>query len=265
MPVRLLHLSDIHFGAENPPALEAAGRYAGETAFDLLVVSGDLTQWGHRAEFKSAASWLAALPGPQLVTPGNHDTPWGGLIERAVSPFRRYARAIGRPSTATFAGLGLSVGAINSARGWQIRLNWSKGEVSRGQARWAAGRLAAAPPEAARVLVCHHPLVEVPGGPMTGRVRGGRSAAARFARAGIDVVLTGHLHAPFVQALPFDDGRTYAVGAGTLSLRERGVPPGFNDIEIDGDRMTVKAMAWTGLALEVSQAWSVTLRPRRTA
>ena len=262
MPVRLLHMSDIHFGSENPSALSAATTYAAETAFDLLVVSGDLTQLGHHAEFRSAASWLAALPGPQLATPGNHDTPWMGLVERAVAPFARYARAIGRPGTATFEGPGLSVGAINSARGWQIRLNWSKGEVSRRQAEGAARRLEAAPADAVRVLVCHHPLVEVPGGPMTARVRGGRRAAARFARAHIDVVLTGHLHAPFVQALPFGDERTYAVGAGTLSLRERGAPPSFNVIEIDGDQMTVKAMAWNERSLEVSRTWSVPLRPR---
>jgi 3',5'-cyclic AMP phosphodiesterase CpdA len=262
MPIRLLHMSDIHFGIENPSALEAASRFAAETPFDLLVVSGDFTQSGDHAEFRSASSWLAGLPGPRLMTPGNHDTPWMGLAERAAAPFSRYARAIGPPSSATFDASGLSAYALNSARGWQIRLNWSKGELSSRQAKMAVRRLQSAPPDSVRVVVCHHPLVEVEGGPMTGRVRGGAAAAERFATAGIDLILTGHLHAPFVQALPFGDGRTYAVGAGTLSLRERDAPPGFNVIEIADDRMTVRAMAWTGQALDVSHNWEVALRPR---
>lgn len=264
MTVRLLHMSDTHFGHENASAIEATAAYAAATAFDLLVVSGDITQNGDRDEFRSAAAWLATLPGPQLSTPGNHDTPWLGLIERMAMPFARYARAIGPPREASFDAPGLSARAINSARGWQIRLNWSKGEISRKQAEAVSRRLEAAPADALRVLVCHHPLVEVKGAPMTARVRGGRFAAKRFAEACIDMVLTGHLHAPFVQALPFFDERTYAIGAATLSLRERGSAPGFNVIEIDGDRMTVTAMTWDGRVLDGQRAWVVPLRPSRS-
>ena len=99
---------------------------------------------------------------------------------------------------------------------------------------------------------------------MTARVRGGAHAARRLVKAGADLIVTGHLHAPFVQALPFGDGLTYAVGAGTLSRRERGEPPSFNVITLDGDRLTVAVMAWDGHALGVGRAWEVALRPRPT-
>ncbi len=260
MPIRLLQFSDIHFGGENSEALSAATEFARAAPLDLLVLSGDITQFGHKEEFAAAAAWLAGAPGPRLSTPGNHDTPWFGLIERALSPFGRYEATIGPPAEASFASEGLCVEAINSARGWQVRLNWSKGEVTRRQARRAAERLAKAPQHAARVLVCHHPLVEVLGGPMTGRVRGGHYAATRFAAAGVDLILTGHLHAPFLQALPFGDGLTYAVGAGTLSLRERGVPAGFNVIEIEAGELTVTAMGWNGRDFEPWRTWAASLR-----
>jgi hypothetical protein len=55
---------------------------------------------------------------------------------------------------------------------------------------------------------------------------------------------------------------TYAVGAGTLSLRERGAPPGFNVIETIGEELSVTAMAWDGRALAVDRTWLVPLRPR---
>ena len=262
MPVRLLHMSDIHFGGENAAAVAAATAFAHTARFDLLVLTGDLTQFGHHDEFAALKDWLAELPGPQLATPGNHDTPWMGIAERVAAPFRRYACAVGPPEESAFDADGLAVRAINSARGWQIRLDWSKGHVSRSQASRAAKRLDAAAPGALRVLACHHPLVEAVGGPMTGRVRGGHFAARRLIAAGVDVVLTGHLHAPFVQPLPFGDGMTYAVGAGTLSLRERGARPGFNVVETIGDELLVTAMAWDGRALVADRTWSAPLRPR---
>jgi hypothetical protein len=82
-------------------------------------------------------------------------------------------------------------------------------------------------------VVCHHPLIEMLGGPMTAKVHGGTAAAQAFSQAGVDLVLTGHIHAPFVHPYPFADGCTQAVGSGTLSVRERGVPPSFNVIEVD--------------------------------
>ena len=262
MPIRLLHLSDIHFGGENTLAVGAFLAFAAQTSFDLIVLSGDITQYGKTEEFAAAAAWLGLLPGPQLAVPGNHDTPWMGLPERLVAPFYRYARAIGPPSETNYVSPGLVVHGLNTARGWQIRLNWSKGAVSRPQVRRAVRRLSAAPTEAIRVVVCHHPLVEFIGEPMTARVRGGRFAASLLSEANIDLVLTGHLHAPFVQPLPFGDLQTYAVGAGTLSLRERGEPPSFNILDIDADQVRVTAMAWDGRAFDPARHWSFQLRHR---
>ena len=262
MPLRLLHLSDIHFGHEDVAAIEAVAAYAAATPWDLMVITGDVTQYGTHDEFRAASAWLSALPGPRLVTPGNHDTPWMGLVERATAPFARYARTIGPPEAANFEAPGLAVRALNSARGWQIRLDWSKGEVSRRQAERVSRQFQAAPSDAIRVLACHHPLREAEGEPITARVRGGRFAAERFTRAGVDVILSGHLHMPFVEPLRFGDERTYAVGAGTLSLRLRHEPPGFNVIEFDGDQMRVDAMAWEAGAIGLRKSWTATLRPR---
>ena len=255
-------MSDIHFGGEDALALEAASAYARAARFDLLVVSGDLTQYGQPVEFRRAGEWLNGLPTPRLATPGNHDTPWMGLKDRLLRPFQSYENAIGPPAEDGFETEGLVARAINSARGWQIRLNWSKGEIDRRQVERVAGQFAAAPPGAVRVLACHHPLVEAIGEPMTARVRGGDHAARRMNAAAVDIVLTGHLHAPFVQALPHGDSMTYAVGAGTLSLRERGSPPGFNVIDIADGEITVTALAWTGKDLTTDRVWAVPLRPR---
>jgi len=239
MPVRLLHLSDIHFGAENRGAVAAVVDFARRAPFDLMIVSGDITQSGSLAEFAVAADWLAAFPGPRLCTPGNHDTPWMGLIDRVVRPFDDYGMSIGPHA-----------------------VGWSKGEISRPQTRRAIEAFDRDPPDDIRVLVCHHPLVEAVGEPMTARVRGGTVAARRLTQAGVDVVLSGHTHAPFCQSYPFGDRRTHAVGAGTLSTRERGVPASFNVVDIDANELNVQVMAWTDGQFAAAQQWLAPLRPR---
>jgi 3',5'-cyclic AMP phosphodiesterase CpdA len=257
--LRLLHMTDIHFGAENTLAAAAAADYAHGEPFDLLVLSGDVTQDGRPIEFEAAARWYAALPGPKIVTPGNHDMPQVHL-GRLLDPFGRYEKRFGPAGSAWFDGPGLAVRAFNTARGIQFRANWSKGALAPGQARAVAADLAKAAPGALRVAVCHHPLVEVPHGPMTGRVTGGPAGARMLAEAGVDLILSGHVHTPFVFALPFGDERTYSVGAATLSLRERGTPAGFNVIEAEPDSIRVKAMTWTGSGFEPSRTWALDRR-----
>ena len=258
MTVRLAHLSDIHFGCEDVAACEAAIAAVTALGPDLVVVTGDLTRDGLPSEFAAARAWLERLPTPRLVTPGNHDTPYWNLPLRALIPFARYRRFIG-PVGEAVDGAGVSARAVNSARGAQPRLNWSKGAVRLRGVRAAAVDLAAAG-AALKVFACHHPLREVEGERVAGGVRRGEAASAILAHAKIDLILTGHLHLPFAIPLPHGDGRTYAVGAGTLSVRTRGNPAGFSIIEADAEEIRVTAQGWTGSHFEPFRTWGL---PRR--
>lgn len=258
--IRIAHLSDLHFGGENVPALAAAREQVNADGFDLTVISGDLTRFGAPVEFAAAAAWLAGLQGPRLITPGNHDAPYFALGQRLFAPFRRFEASLGPADAQSWRAPGMAVQGVNTARGAQPRLNWSKGQIAPGQVARALEALAAAPAESARLVVCHHPLAEMIGGPMTARVWGGSAAARAFAEAGVDLVLSGHIHAPFVWPYSFGDGRTYAVGAGTLSLRERGVPAGFNVVEIERAAIRIAALAWTGSHFEPYRTWSLDRR-----
>jgi 3',5'-cyclic AMP phosphodiesterase CpdA len=253
MTVRILHLSDIHFGCENTAAVAAAREAAQGGGFDVITVTGDITQSGRRREFQAAREWLRLLPEPQVCTPGNHDTPYWDLVARLFWPFERYHRFI-EPFFAGLSAPGLQIVSLNTSRGAQPRLNWSKGQADVGQAEAACRLLARAGP-GLKVVICHHPLMEVTGGPMTGLVWGGRRASQVLAEGGVDLILTGHVHMPFAHALPFGDGRTYNVGASTLSLRERGCPAGFTVIEADEGAIQVTAQGWTGRRFEPQRSW----------
>lgn len=258
--IRLAHLSDLHFGGENAQAVAAARAFVNAGGIDLTVISGDLTRYGEPAEFAAAADWLAGLVGPHLVTPGNHDAPYFAFGQRLFTPFRRFQGRLGPAEEQSHLIPGLAVRGVNTARGAQPRANWSKGQIARRQVDRALAWFAEAPAEAARLVVCHHPLAEMIGGPMTARVWGGADAARAFAEAGVDLVLSGHIHAPFAWPYPYADRRTYAVGAGTLSVRERGVPASFNVVEIERAAIRVAALAWTGSHYEPHRTWSLDRR-----
>jgi 3',5'-cyclic AMP phosphodiesterase CpdA len=260
---RIVHVSDIHFGAVDAVAAEAVVAAAQDLAPDLVLVTGDVTQSGRRREFAQAKVWLDRFSAPVFVVPGNHDTPYWNLPARLLYPWRLWETTTGLPAIDhAFEAPGLMVRGINTARGAQLRANWSKGVIDLEQTRRAAQALARAPVGDLRIIACHHPLIEMIGAPVTGAVKRGRAAAQIFAEAGVDLVMTGHVHVPFALPIALGDQCSYAVGAGTLSLRLRGVPPGFNLVEWDAAEVRVVSQAWTGSHFEPRRTWNLA---RRTA
>ena len=81
-----------------------------------------------------------------------------------------------------------------------------------------------------RLVACHHPLVDA-NTKGRGSTRGGRAALARLAAAGVDAVLSGHVHDPFDMVIEAGGRPIRLIGAGTLSDRLRDTPPGYNRLE----------------------------------
>lgn len=258
---RVLQFSDIHFGVEHRHACAAALEYAHQAGADLNLVTGDITQKGYPDEFAAAGDWLRALPEPRFVIVGNHDVPYWDVAARLFYPWRAFETATGFPAhDGQFCNETVMVRGVVTARGWQARTNWSKGVIDLDQTRHAAEKLRNAPIGALRILACHHPLIEMIGAPMTGEVKRGDAAAAIFAEAGVDLIMSGHVHVPFALPIDLSDRCSYAIGCGTLSHRERGSPPSFNQIDWDAREITVTAVAWLGDRFEPHQTWRL---PRR--
>lgn len=261
MTLRLAHLSDIHFGGEHREAVAGAAAWIARHKPDLAIITGDITREGEEREFTAARSWINRLAVESVVVPGNHDTPYFDVVRRVFAPWERYERHFGALSEDAFHRQGLAIAKVNTARGVQLRTNWSKGAISGRQVAAAIRSLAPAPPGALKIVACHHPLVEMIGGPMSGQVHGGHDAALALSGARVDLVLTGHVHAPFALPYPGGDGRTWAIGASTLSVRERGAPIGFNCIEVEADIVRVTALGWSGSHFEPWRTWSIDRRP----
>ena len=94
--IRLLHLSDLHFG---PPYRAEVGAAVVDLSNsidpDVVVVSGDFTQRATRQQFQDASDFLQRLPAvPHLYIPGNHDVPLYRLKERMRDPHGLYREFI---------------------------------------------------------------------------------------------------------------------------------------------------------------------------
>jgi 3',5'-cyclic AMP phosphodiesterase CpdA len=226
MSVLLLQLSDPHFGTEIGAVAQALLGLAREQPPRLVVLSGDLTQRARTAQFEAARAFVDALGAPWLAVPGNHDVPLFNLLARVAFPYAGYRRAFGAGGAEPrLESADLCVAGVDTTRPWRHK----HGELSHQQVQEVAHWLRSVPRDALKVVVTHHPLVVTLVEDRINRARGAELALRAWCSAGMDIVMSGHIHLPFF--VPLDAfGRAWAVQAGTaLSRRVRGgVPPSVN-------------------------------------
>jgi 3',5'-cyclic AMP phosphodiesterase CpdA len=254
--MRIVQLADLHFGAEDPRAIEAAADSVSQLNPDVVVVSGDMTQRGKHREFEMARKWIHQLNYPSLIVPGNHDTPLFNLVSRASSPFQRHDHYFD-----SYAGMlrvdNVRIDGLNTARGWQARSNWAEGSV---RLRHLANILNRdVDPDVVRLLACHHPFRSPRDAPLRTRTRRGSAASEMMAESDVSILLTGHVHTPHAEIIEERNGRYLAISAGTLSTRLRNAPPAFNSLDITTTTVSVTTHDFKGSAFEPSSlgSWKV--------
>jgi 3',5'-cyclic AMP phosphodiesterase CpdA len=264
-PVRLLHVSDVHFGAEDVEALAAVQNFAAHIKPDAIIIAGDITQSGRRSEFEAARLWFDSLGFQPIVAPGNHDTPVYHLPARMVAPFSRYSRYMaGLDTVGRLVELGnglVRISAINTARGVQGRVNWADGVIDLDDLEDAVDRLSGGPECAWRLLVCHHPLHEPGHSRISVDTRRGGEALRRCAAGRIDAILTGHIHDAFAHKIESARRPMVQMGSGTLSTRLRGTRPSFCVIQIDGEHMVQDIVTIDRNGLEIHRNYDSAVNP----
>jgi 3',5'-cyclic AMP phosphodiesterase CpdA len=150
----IVHLSDLHFGRILRETVEPCLAAVKAIEPDLVIVSGDLTQRARKRQYARAKAFLAALPRPQLVLPGNHDVPAYNLYRRLLQPLERYKRIITRDLSPRFIDDEIAVFGINTARSLVIK----GGRINREQVDWVEAQVQTLADSQVRIVVTHHPL-----------------------------------------------------------------------------------------------------------
>ncbi len=165
----VLHVSDLHFGRPAvPEQIDAIEEAIQSRRYDVVAISGDLSQRARAGEFQRAKAFLrdARRVSRTIVVPGNHDVMWWkaplGLGDDAAvyASYRTYVDADLEPVLhvpgATFVGLNTAQGVRAQTLTWNVRDISIIGHLRKRQIEAAREAFEASPAGDARVIVMHH-------------------------------------------------------------------------------------------------------------
>jgi 3',5'-cyclic AMP phosphodiesterase CpdA len=245
---RVLHVSDLHFGAGDDPAMERALTALAERLEpELVIASGDLTHRGRRDQHERAARFLRGLALPLLVVPGNHDIPYTfpARFTRTFDEFERHWET----TEPVYSSENVYAIGLNSVRAWRHQ----SGGVRGTQLRRAAALLGRAPDGALRIAVLHHHLLGAPWRSRKKPVSRRNHVLAALVDAGAELILAGHIHQAAVSerrefevVLGGERAVTVAIAPGLGQPRpdRRGEARGLHAYEVDDGRIGVETYIW---------------------
>ena len=245
---RLIHLSDLHFGAHDDALVAAVEERLESEKPDLVVISGDFTQRARTDQFEQACAFLTRIRdrGHEVLgVPGNHDIPLYDVLRRFLSPLTRYRKYIDETLCPFHEVPGAAILGINTARS----ATFKDGKINREQIAFIRETFDRIDPKVPRVLVTHHPIFALPTGDGVGNPIDNQAEVLDMIGAiGVDLLLAGHNHrASHQDSADFVTKSTGAlvIQAGTAtSTRVRGEHQSFNRIVIEGERVEVTLIGW---------------------
>ena len=245
---RLLHVSDLHFGGRDAPAIgRALEALIERTSPELVVATGDLTHRGLPEQHAAAAEFLRSLGPPVLAIPGNHDIPYTfpARFTRTFAEFERHWET----TEPVFRSPTLHVVGLNSVRAWRHQ----SGGIRDAQLSRAGELLAAAPEGALRVVALHHHLIGAPWRSRKKPVSRRSHVLTALVDSGAELILAGHIHQGAVsERHEFEvisgDVRgvvvSIAPGLGQPRPNRRGEARGLHVYECDAHTIRVHTYVW---------------------
>jgi 3',5'-cyclic AMP phosphodiesterase CpdA len=254
----VFHCSDLHFGHPAvPEQYEAMEALVAEYRFDVVAISGDVSQRARDGEFQRARAFIREVQRTSQVIciPGNHDVAWWkspfalGDESKVFAAYRRYINEdiepVLRVPGVTFAGLNTSHGVIRQTLTWRLKDISIIGIVRREQIERLQHVFEESPADDLRVVVMHHNPVKGELSQRHGLKNTGRALGA-FADMAVDLVLCGHDHQDAVHYIEHTKRGTVISTAGTVSNRMRGGrPSSVNSIRLSKEQIEVSTLVWS--------------------
>lgn len=216
----IVQISDIHVGEKHfvPSLLTRCIDEVNELNPDMVIITGDLTANGFRMEYDTVKNYLSPIKCKNLLVQlGNHDSRNVGYLHFEDIFGSRYI---------SFSSNNVTIVAADSSEP-----DLDNGQIGREHYEWIKNEFSKRDNRNFKIFAMHHHLVSVPN---TGRERNIVNDAGDVLEtvvdAGVDMVLCGHKHVPYLWRM--ED--MLVVTAGTVScLRLRGkIEPSYNIIYI---------------------------------
>jgi len=254
----IFHCSDLHFGHPAvPEQYEAIEALIQERRYDVVAISGDVSQRSRSGEFQRAREFIrqAQKASHLIVVPGNHDVAWWhaplglGNTDRMLANYRAYIsqdlEPVLRVAGVTLVGLNTSQGVTRHTLTWNLRDIGIIGQLTRAQIDRAREEFDHSRADDARVIVMHHNPVK---GELSQRhgLKNTQRILGAFAEMRVDLVLCGHDHQEAVHYIEHTKRGTIISTSGTISNRSRGGrPSSVNSIRITDKQIEVSTLVWS--------------------
>lgn len=232
--LRIVQLSDSHFGTVLPGVKEGLLDSLHELKPDLILFTGDITQRARAKQFKQAHDFVEQLkPIPAICVPGNHDIPLWNIFVRLFDPYRGFRKYFKYRLEKDYMQGDIVITGLNSTSRWrhvQGSLN-----LKRVEKRLRDKLL----PSKVHIVAFHHPMDCIKPQDEKNLLTNHKQTIEVMSRNGVDLILGGHIHDPYatLSGVRYPEvERNIILGvAGTcLSWRTRkGAPNSFNMIEVD--------------------------------
>lgn len=196
--MKILHISDLHWGKKFSPFYSYKLReFAREEKFELILITGDLTQRAKKREFISVKRYLESFQIPYISVPGNHDVPLYPIHLRFFAPFYRYKKYFYENLEPELTLKNLCVFGLNSAH----NLTSTEGRIKKKQIERLKIKMFKTSPSQIIILLIHHPVIYADPQDRDRTIWGASLLIDLFNEVRPDLILSGHYHHRFFHNL----------------------------------------------------------------
>lgn len=233
--LRIVHLSDPHFGTTQKNVIHGLLKVLNEIQPALVLLTGDITQRARANQFRAAKVFIDQLtPATVIAVPGNHDIPLINIFARLFQPYRGYKSIFKQKLEQNFVlEKDIVINCLNSTSRWRhIQGDFSDSYLEKQfEDDFSHCKV--------HIAAFHHPMDCAKHIDDKNLLKGRNSAISFFERHHVDIIVSGHIHDPYVNLsrgrYPHIQRNMIISVAGTcLSSRTRaGAPNSFNLIEVE--------------------------------
>lgn len=238
--MRIIHISDLHFGMHNKLIVESFLQDLSHLKPDIIIISGDLTQRAKFTQYQLVKEFIQQLSCIVLVVPGNHDIPLYAPYSRLLHPFKLFKDHISSNLSSHFSNDKVRILGVNSATPFKIKDgHLSEATLKRIQETFSN------PSDTLNILFFHHNLHYFEG--MHHPLENAEEFIRYLTNSTIHLVCTGHLHYASLNLIPkANNQKGVILHAGSLCcLRSNDKKNSYYLIDTEDLKVTINWRVYT--------------------